>query len=232
MAKEKVWLAWSAGKDAGEALRRERERGEVEVTRLLVTVTQDYDRVSMHGVREELVRAQAVALGLPLRVVRIPSECSNEDYEAAMAAAMEAARGEGVSAVAFGDIFLEDVREYRERQLSRAGMGARFPLWGEDTASLAREMIESGVEAYVTCLDPRKVPPELAGCRFDERLLGDLPADCDPCGENGEFHTFLANAPTFSRRVAVEVGETVGRGGFVFTDVVAAAGDSQALSES
>lgn len=225
----KVWLAWSSGKDSAWALHALRQPagerrgepwpGEVEVTALLTTVTGIYDRVSMHGVREELLSRQAEAVGLPLRTVTIPPDCDNERYEREMARAMAEARAEGVEAVAFGDLFLADVRAYRERQMARAGMRALFPLWGRDTAALARRMVAAGLEARVSCLDPRRLPRELAGHLFDEEFLRLLPPGVDPCGENGEFHTFAFAGPMFRRPVPVEVGETVERGGFVFTDL-------------
>ncbi len=226
----KVWLAWSSGKDSAWALhvvrrqsgRATRRQPHVEVVGLLTTVTGTYERVSMHGVREVLLHEQAAAAGLPLRSVVIPPGCTNALYEEAMARAMAEARSGGVEAVVFGDLFLSDVRAYRERQLARAGMGALFPLWGRDTAALAREMIGGGLGARLTCLDPRLVPRELAGHLYDKELLERLPPGVDPCGENGEFHTFVFAGPMFSWPIAVEVGETVEREGFVFTDVIPA----------
>ena len=176
----------------------------------------------MHGVREDLVRAQAGAAGLPLHIVRIPAKCTNELYQAKMRAAMTAASSDGVAEVVFGDLFLEDIRTYREQKLAEAGMNARFPLWGRDTAELAREMISGGLKAYVTCLDPKVTPRELAGHAFDDELLAALPEGVDPCAERGEFHTFVRDAPCFARALEVRVGETVEREGFVFTDILPA----------
>ncbi len=220
----KAWIAWSTGKDSAWALHVARERGEVNVVGMLATITEDYQRVSMHGVRDELLEAQAGAAGLPLHRVLIPADCTNEIYADAMRRAMDEANSDGVTHVVFGDIFLEGVRAYREEKLAGVGMHACFPLWGLDTRVLAREMIEGGVRAYITCLDPRKVPKELAGRAYDQSLLKALPETADPCGENGEFHTFAWDCPAFHRPVEVRVGETVERGGFVFTDVLAVEG--------
>jgi uncharacterized protein (TIGR00290 family) len=218
----KSWVAWSSGKDSLWALHVARQSGELEVVGLLSTVTATYARVSMHGVREELLEAQARALGLPVHRVRIPAQCSNEEYEAAMARAVAEARAAGVQKMIFGDLFLADVRAYRESRLKGTGIAPEFPLWGRHTAELAREMIAGGVRAYLTCLDPRKLPREMAGRAFDLDFLNDLPPDTDPCGENGEFHTFAWDGPGFSSPLEVSVGETVEREAFVFTDVVPA----------
>lgn len=220
MAKVKAWAAWSSGKDGAWALHVARQRGEVEVTGLLTTVTEDYGRVSMHGVREELLTAQAESVGLPLHVVRIPAGCTDEMYQEKMRACMLEAKSEGVSAVIFGDLFLEDVRAYREKNLAEVGMTARVPLWGRDTGELAREMIAGGVRGYVTCLDPKVMPRELAGRAFDEALLAALPEGVDPCAERGEFHTFVWDGPVFAKPLDVELGEIVEREGFVFADVL------------
>jgi len=219
MPNPRAWLCWSSGKDSAWALHVVRQQGEVDVVGLLSTVTEPYDRVSMHGVRRELLEAQAAAAGLPLIQVTIPERCSNETYEAAMREAVERARADGVTEMIFGDLFLEDVRQYRERQLSGTGIAPRFPLWGLDTDRLAREMIASGLVAYVTCLDPRKVPRELAGCRYDESLLKRLGPGVDPCAEQGEFHTCVTAGPMFRRPIDVEPGETLQRDGFVFADL-------------
>ena len=219
MSKLKALMAWSSGKDAAWALHVAREKGEVEIVGLLTTVTETYARVSMHGVREAVLEAQAAAAGLPLVKVHIPAPCPNELYEEKMRVAMEAARERGVTRMAFGDLFLQDIREYRESQLAKVGMQPLFPLWGLDTTRLAREMIAAGLGARVSCLDPRKMPRELAGAEFGPEFLEKLPADADPCGENGEFHTCCLAGPMFSAPVEVQVGETVEREGFVFTDL-------------
>ncbi len=220
MTSPKAWLAWSSGKDSAWALHLARQSGEVEIVGLLTTVTDAFARVSMHGVRETLLDAQADALALPLHRVHIPTPCSNEAYDAAMRAALEHARAEGVTQVVFGDISLADVRAYREARLREVGMAARFPLWMRDSASLARDMIRGGLRALLTCIDPRKLPPDLAGRPFDETLLASLPESIDPCGENGEFHTFVWDAPIFTRPIAVRPGHTVERDGFLFTDLL------------
>jgi uncharacterized protein (TIGR00290 family) len=224
MPAERVILAWSSGKDSAFALHVLREQG-VLVSGLLTTVNEAFDRVAMHAVRLDLVRAQAEAVGLPLLEVRIPSPCPNEAYEAAMAQALTAARDEGATAVAFGDLFLEDVRRYREERMAGTGLGALFPLWGRPTRELAEEMLTAGQKAVLTCVDPRVVPRELAGRAFDAALLDSLPPGTDPCGENGEFHSFAWDGPAFRRPVPVRVGEVVERDGFVFADVLPASGE-------
>ncbi|MBN1460516.1 MAG: adenine nucleotide alpha hydrolase [Armatimonadetes bacterium] len=217
------WLAWSSGKDSLWALHAARRQRLAHVVGLLTTVTDAYSRVSMHAVREELLRAQAAALKLPLHIVRIPTPCSEEEYGRLMRAAMEEAASQGVAQVIFGDLYLEQLRAYRERELARVHMRASFPLWGRDTSELAREMVEGGLRAIVTCVDPRMAPSTLAGRQFDRDLLAELPDGVDPCGENGEFHTFVWDGPGFDQALEVSIGETVERDGFVFTDVSASA---------
>jgi uncharacterized protein (TIGR00290 family) len=221
-ARRRAWMSWSSGKDSAFALGVARARPDLEVTALLTTVTDRYARVSMHGVREELLRAQARAVGLPLVDVRIPSPCPNDVYQARMAEALSRAAADGVDTVVFGDLYLADIRAYREDTLSAIGFRAEFPLWKRDTGELAREMIASGLQAVLTCVDPRRVPRELAGREFDQRLLDELARlpGVDPCGENGEFHTFAYGGPPLSLPLAVEVGEIVERDGFVFADVL------------
>lgn len=214
-------LSWSGGKDSALALWRLREQG-IEPEALITTVTDVYDRISMHGVRRELLAAQANSLGIPLVEVAIPPGCVNTVYEERMEQAFAAAPLADVQRVAFGDLFLEDIRAYREERLTASGRQGLFPLWGQDTAELAREFIAAGFEAYIACLDPRKMPASLAGRRYDESLLADLPAKVDPCGENGEFHTFVHAGPIFSERIACETGEVVEREGFVFCDLIPA----------
>jgi uncharacterized protein (TIGR00290 family) len=220
MTRPRALLAWSTGKDSAWALHEVRRAGEVEVVGLLTTVSSTYRRVAMHAVRIELLAAQAAAAGLPLVTVEIPAPCPNGVYEEAMALAMTAARARGVSHVVFGDLFLADVRAYREARLAEVGMTPHFPLWGRPTGPLAREMLDAGVEAWITCVDPRSAPRELAGRRLDAELLAGLPAEVDPCGERGETHTFVAAGPMLSRRIDVQVGEIVERDGFVFADLV------------
>jgi len=216
----KAWLAWSTGKDSAWALHTIRQSGDFEIVALLTTVNREHQRVAMHGVRESLLEAQAAAAALPLVKVMIPSPCSNEIYEKTMGDAMLRARAEGVSHVVFGDLFLEDIRSYREKQLASCGVTPVFPLWQRDTRRLAEEMIAGGLSAYLTCIDPRKLDGEFAGRRFDDRLLKELPSSVDPCGENGEFHTFACAGPMFRSTIAVAVGEIVKRDGFVFADLI------------
>ncbi|MGD9737373.1 MAG: ATP-binding protein [Solirubrobacterales bacterium] len=219
-----VGLSWSGGKDSALALWLMREELGIEPAALLTTFTEDFDRVSMHGVRRQLVRAQAEAAGLPLVEVGIPAACVNEVYEARMAAALAAPPLAEVGAMAFADLYLEDIRAYREERLTGAGREALFPLWGRDTAALARRFVAAGFEAILVCVDPRKLDPSFAGRSFDRSLLEDLPAGVDPCGEEGEFHTFVHAGPVFAAPIEVERGERVERDGFVFCDLLAAAG--------
>lgn len=214
----KVVLSWSSGKDSAYALHRLRASG-IEVVGLLSTINEVADRVAMHAVRRDLLHAQARAAGLPLTEVSIPYPCPNEIYEARMAEAVTTARTNGVTAFAFGDLFLADIRRYREEKLAALGMSALFPLFGEDTAKLAREMTRSGVRAIVTCVDPAQLDRSFAGRTWDDALLDDLPPSVDPCGERGELHTFVFEGPMLSEKIPVRVGEIVERDGFVFADV-------------
>jgi uncharacterized protein (TIGR00290 family) len=218
----KAWLAWSSGKDSAWALHAVRQSGDFDVVALLTTINRTYGRVAMHAVREALVERQAEAAGLPLVKVPIPSPCSNELYEEAMSEAMAKALAEGVQHVVFGDLFLEDIRVYREKQLAACGMTPIFPLWLKNTKRLAEEMLAEGLSAYLTCVDPRKLDRKFAGRRFDAQLLRELSAGVDPCGENGEFHTFANAGPMFAHEIPVSVGEIVERDGFVFADLLAA----------
>ena len=218
----KALIAWSSGKDSAWALHEARRAGTLEIVGALTTVTETFGRVSMHGVREELLRSQLDAAGLPAMVVHIPFPCSNEIYEKKMATAMANARTAGVTHIIFGDLFLEDVRAYRERQLAGTNITPVFPLWGRSTAALARDMIEARVEAYLSTVDLRKLPASFAGRRFDDALLAALPAEADPCGENGEFHSFVSAGPMLSGKIAVSVGHTVERDGFAYADLLPA----------
>lgn len=201
------------------ALEVARASGEIEVTALLCTVNADADRVAMHAVRRDLLQAQADRLGLPLVTVEIPQACSDELYGSKMADAIAVASGEGVRHVVFGDLFLADVRAYRERALAGSGITPLFPLWGRNTAEMAREMIAGGLRAVVTCVDARRLGARFVGREFDSEWLASLPATVDPCGENGEFHTFVWHGPGFSEPIPVETGEIVSRDGFLFCDV-------------
>ncbi len=214
-------LSWSGGKDSALTLWTLRRQG-VEPVALITTVTDAYERISMHGVRRELLAQQADAVGVPLLEVRIPPGCVNEVYEARMAEAFASPPLSDVEAVAFGDLFLEDVRAYREQRLAATGRRGLFPLWGRDTGVLAREFIAAGFRAFIVSLDPRALDASFAGRAYDEQLLADLPAGVDPCGENGEFHTFVHAGPIFPEPIACETGEVVERGGFVFCDLLPA----------
>ena len=218
--KPKALLAWSSGKDSAWTLHVLREQDEVEVVGLLTTINQAFDRVAMHAVRTELLRAQAEAADLPLWPVPIPWPCSNAEYEAAMAAAMARARADGIERVAFGDLFLEDVRRYREERLGPIGVTPLFPIWGTPTDVLARRMVDAGLRARLTCVDPKALDARFAGREFDAALLAELPATVDPCGERGEFHTFAHAGPMFRRPVPFRAGEVVARDGFVFADLL------------
>lgn len=218
----RVLLSWSSGKDSAWTLHVLRQQPEVEVVGLLTTFNEAADRVAMHAVRRPLVEAQAAATGLPLWAVRLPWPCSNAAYEERMSAVIGRAREEGVTHVAFGDLFLEDVRNYRIRQLSGTGVEPLFPLWGSasDTPDLARRMLAAGLRAVLTCVDPKQLPEPFVGRLYDAALLAELPTGVDPCGERGEFHTFCFGGPMFASAIAVRVGETVSRDGFCFADVV------------
>lgn len=218
--RRRVLLSWSSGKDSAWALHLLRQDPAIEVVGLLTTLTRAYGRVSMHGVREALLDAQAEAAGLPVYKVHIPSPCPNEVYEQAMAQALADARATGVTQVAFGDLFLEEIRAYREAKLAQAKMTGLFPLWGRPTSDLAREMVDSGLRATLTCVDPRALDPSFAGRTYDATLLAALPAEVDPCGERGEFHTFAWAGPMFASAIPVEPGEVVTRDGFIFADLV------------
>jgi uncharacterized protein (TIGR00290 family) len=216
----KILVSWSSGKDSAWMLHVLRAEHLGTPGALLTTVNESANRVAMHAVRTEVLRAQADAAGLPLITVPIPSPCPNEIYEERMAAACRAAVADGFTHVAFGDLFLEDVRKYREERLAGSGLTPIFPLWLRPTPTLAREMIASGLEARLTCIDPRVLPPSFVGRAFDGSLLADLPEGTDPCGERGEFHTCVVAGPMFSRPLRVEPGVTVERDGFVFADLL------------
>jgi len=222
MAQRRVLLSWSSGKDSAWTLRQLRLDPRNEVVGLLTTLNGEFDRVAMHAVRHDLLRRQAEAAGVGLWPVALPSPCSNEQYEAIMAAQIEKARRAGVTHVAFGDLFLEEVRAYRERMMAGSGIELLFPLWQQPTRELAREMQSAGLRAWVTCVDPSKLDGSFAGREWDAGFLRDLPAAADPCGENGEFHTFAFAGPMLGQDVAVQPGETVERDGFVFADLLSA----------
>ncbi len=218
--KPKAVLSWSSGKDSAHALYEVLKEGFYEVVGLVTTVTETFGRVSMHGVREEILDCQADRLDLPLHKIRIPSPCPNGLYEQKMESFLESMKHEGVSHAIFGDLFLEDIRKYREQNLAKVGIQGVFPLWLRNTTELAHQMIDDGFRAIISCVDPKKTPREFCGRRFDRAFLADLPPSIDPCGENGEFHSLVYAAPLFKRDIPVTIGETVERDGFVFTDVL------------
>ncbi len=217
---KRILLSWSSGKDSAWSLHVLRERAEYEVVGLLTTFNEEAGRVAMHAVRRDLVERQAAAAGLPLWAVPLPWPCSNEQYESLMARACAKAVSEGIEGIAFGDLFLEDVRAYREKQMQDSGLKPIFPVWGKPTRALAEKMIGSGTRAKLTCIDTGKLDRSFAGREFDDALLSDLPAGVDPCGEQGEFHSFVYAGPMLNGVVPVSVGETVVRDQFVFADLI------------
>lgn len=217
---EPILMGWSGGKDSALAVHALQKDPSVHIHALLTTVTETYDRISMHGVRRRLLEMQAESLGLPLNQVRIPTRCDNATYEAKMEEVLLKAKSEGVSRCAFGDLFLEDVRAYRERQLARVNMTGIFPVWGIDTAKLAKRFIRDGFKTVLVCVDPNKIDPTFCGREFDEQLLADLPESADPCGENGEFHTFVYDGPIFRSPIPITRGEVVERDGFWYCDLL------------
>jgi uncharacterized protein (TIGR00290 family) len=218
-----VLFCWSGGKDSALALYSLRQNPACEVTGLLTTLTEGFDRISMHGVRRELLHRQAESIGLPVEEVWIPPTCPNTTYEARMAEAMRRSRENGVRHIAFGDIFLEDLRTYRENKLVRAGMHALFPIWKVDMRELVARFLRDGFRAITVCVDPRKLDASFAGRELDAGFFRDLPPEVDPCGENGEFHTFVFAGPVFRQPIAVQTGEVVERHSFVFCDLSPAA---------
>ncbi|WP_372521909.1 ATP-binding protein [Sulfuricaulis sp.] len=221
MSKPKLLLSWSSGKDSAWALHILRAQNRHEIVGLVTTVNENFARVAMHGVREELLVAQSAAAGVPLWRVPLPHPCPNIEYEQRMRVLIERAVAAGVTHMAFGDLFLEDIRAYRVKQLADTGITPVFPIWGLDTTRLARDMVRSGLRAKLSCVDPKYLAREFAGRTFDDTLLDELPSDIDPCGENGEFHSFCYAGPMFARHIAVQTGEVVERDGFVFADLLA-----------
>ena len=219
-ARIKALISWSSGKDSAFALHEVRQAGELDVVGAVTTVTETFGRVSIHGVREEILRAQLEAAGLPPRIVPIPYPCPNDIYEARMGDAVARAVKDGITHMIFGDLYLADIRAYREQKLAGTGITPVFPLWEKPTRALARSMIESGLKAYLATVDLKKLPAEFAGRAFDEKLLSQLPDGVDPCGENGEFHTCVVAGPMFSRPLAVKPGERVERDGYAYCDLV------------
>ncbi|MBI5917892.1 MAG: adenine nucleotide alpha hydrolase [Nitrosomonadales bacterium] len=215
---KKTWLSWSSGKDSAWALHVMRLSDEYEVSGLFTTINSAFERVAMHAVRVELLRQQARAVGLPLYLIEIPYPCSHEQYAAVMADFVARARNEGVQCMAFGDLYLEDVRRYREERMQDTGITPVFPLWGKPTRALLEEMLAGGLRACLTCIDPKVLPVAFAGKELTAELLANMPPDIDPCGENGEFHSFVFDGPMFTAPLAIEMGDVVERDGFVFAD--------------
>jgi uncharacterized protein (TIGR00290 family) len=213
-------VSWSGGKDSAMAFHRAMQDPGLDVVGLLTTVTAEYDRISIHGVRTSLLRAQCAAAEKRLIQVDIPPQCSNEQYEAALQTKLIELRERGIKDLVFGDLFLADIRAYRERVLGEVGMNAHFPLWGSDTAKLARSCVDDGWRAVVVCVDPVRLPEEVCGREFDHSLLDELPADCDPCAERGEFHTFAYGGPVFREQIKFDKGDVVNRGPAVYIDLV------------
>jgi len=209
--RKKVLFAWSGGKDSSLALHELRNDNRVEILALMTTVTQDYDRISMHGVRRELLEQQADSIGIPLEKILISTQCTNAEYEEKLKAMLLKYKDQGVTAVAFGDIFLEDLKKYRQDNLARVGMTGIFPIWKRDSSTLARDFIHQGFKAILTCVDSKVLDPKFAGRSFDEQLLLELPPSVDPCGENGEFHSFVHDGPIFKKPIPVQKGEIVCR---------------------
>jgi uncharacterized protein (TIGR00290 family) len=217
--KRRTLLSWSSGKDSAWALHVLRQQPDVDVVGLFSTFNQAFQRVAMHGVRIELVREQAASVGLPIQLIPIPHPCRDDEYATIMECFVGQARRQRIDCFAFGDLLLEDVRRYREARLADTGITPLFPLWGTPTADLSQTMVSSGLRAIVTCVDPRKLPRDFAGQGYNESFLRRIPAGVDPCGENGEFHTFAFDGPMFERAVNVSFGETVSRDGFIFVDL-------------
>jgi uncharacterized protein (TIGR00290 family) len=218
--KKRTLLSWSSGKDSAWALHVLREDPEIDILGLFSVINHTYGRVSMHATRVELLQHQAETVGLPLHIINIPHPCSNEQCDAIMQAFVEESLAKKIECMAFGDLFLEDVRKYREDQLRRTGIFPIFPLWDIPTRALAEHMLSSGVEAYISCVDPKKAPAALAGRLWCKQLLNELPANIDPCGEYGEFHTIAVAGPFFRSAIGVHVGEAVEREGFIFADII------------
>ena len=220
MKRKKTLLSWSSGKDSAWALYVLQHDPRIELLGLFTAMNQKYNRVSMHATRLEMLERQAEAVGLPLQTISLPDPCTNEQYAAIMQQFVTETAANGIECMAFGDLFLQDIREYREKQLKGTGIEPRFPLWAIPTKELAEQMLSAGLDAYVSCVDLKKLPSSFAGRKWSRELLAELPQDCDPCGENGEMHTVVVGGPMFSKAVPVTVGEIVERNGFAFADII------------
>jgi len=218
--KRKTLMSWSSGKDSAWALHKLQQNPEIDLVGLFCTVNKEFDRVAMHGVRVELLKRQAMSISLPLEIIEIPNPCSNAGYEEIMGRFVDGAKRDNIECFAFGDLFLEDIRRYREEKLKGSGIEAIFPIWGIATDKLSREMIGSGMKAVITCIDPKQTPREFVGREFNKVFLDSLPETIDPCGENGEFHSFVFDGPMFNEKIEILVGDIVDRDGFVFADVL------------
>ena len=228
---KRIVISWSGGKDSAWTLHTLRQQPqEYSVIGLLTSINQQFNRIAMHGVRRELLDAQAAAAGLPLWVVPLPSPCTNEHYERRMINAVQFLRGLGVEGLAFGDLYLQDIRQYREQQFGACGLELLFPLWGTPTRELADQMLQAGLKARLACVDPRAVPADWAGREYDNKLLADLPLSADPCAENGEFHTFVYAGPMFRAAIPIVTGESLERDGFIFTDLLPVSANDAAAS--
>jgi len=215
-------MSWSSGKDSAWALYKLQQDPQIHLKGLFCTINKEFERVAMHGVRIELLKLQAKQIGLPLEILELPYPCSNEDYEHIMGAFIHRIQKNEIECIAFGDLFLEDIRAYREEKLKDTGIQPIFPLWGIPTASLSREMIDGGLKTIITCVDPKQAPVDLAGKNYDHAFLDSLPDSVDPCGENGEFHSFVYDGPMYNHQIKITVGDTVERDGFVFADIMTA----------
>ena len=218
--KRKVLMSWSSGKDSAWALHKLQQNPDIDLLGLFCTVNKEFDRVAMHGVRVGLLQKQADSIGLPLQIIEIPNPCSNADYETIMGQFVERAKSDNIDCFAFGDLFLEDVRNYREEKLKGSGIKPIFPIWGMPTDKLSREMISSGLRTVITCINPKQTPKQFIGREFDDGFLDELPDTVDPCGENGEFHSFVFDGPMFKEKIEIVVGDIVQREGFIFADVL------------
>ena len=229
--KKKTLLSWSTGKDCAWALHVLRQNTNVDIVGLFCTVNQMFDRVAMHGVRIELLKQQAKSVGLPLKMIQIPYPCSVSDYAHAMTLFVNDAKNANIECFAFGDLFLENVRKYREESLNETGITPIFPLWGMPTNELSKQMVSNGLKAVITCLDPKQIAKEFAGREYNESFLNDISENIDPCGENGEFHSFAFDGPMFQNPIEIVVGETINRDGFYFTDILSSMYNIKSLRE-
>lgn len=218
--KKRTLLSWSSGKDSAWTLHTLKQETDIEIVGLFSTFNSQFDRVAMHSVRIELVKQQAESAGYPIRLIPIPYPCSNEQYESIMKEFIKEVEKESIEYFAFGDLFLESVRQYREKNLSGSGIKPLFPIWGKDTLTLSRKMLDAGLKARITCVDPKQLSPAFAGKEYNNSFLEQLPGNADPCGENGEFHSFVYDGPFFNNKINIRIGETVSRDGFIFTDLL------------